>query len=427
MKNLKTLLFAAIFFALAGIVNAQSVGINSDGSSPDGSAMLDVSSSSKGFLLPRMTSAQMNAIVNPSGGLMIFCTDCGSGGSLAIYINDSWNLFNLACQNPPSPISGTHIPGSTQIEWKWSSSTGNTFSYKWNTTNDYASATDMGTSTTKTETALSCNTTYSRYVWAYNSCGASAPLTLTQSTAATPPSAFTEGTHVQTGPQIVWNWTASTGANGYKWNTTNDFSTATDLGNVLTKTETGLAADPVSYTRYVWAYSNCGESLVTLSQQLMYVGAGYGGGKVAYILQSGDPGYDVNTTHGLIAATSDQGSLPSWGCSGVALQGADGTAIGTGSQNTLDIVAGCAESGIGARLCADLSLNGFTDWYLPSIDELTKVYINRASIGTFALSYPYMSSSETSSNTILIKYFFNGAQEHTLKTEGISLRPIRSF
>ena len=55
MKNLKTLLFAAILFALGGIANAQSVGINADGSAPNGSAMLDVSSTSKGFLPPRIS------------------------------------------------------------------------------------------------------------------------------------------------------------------------------------------------------------------------------------------------------------------------------------------------------------------------------------------------------------------------------------
>ena len=62
MKNLKTLLFAALIFALAGSVNAQSVGINADGSTPNASAMLDVNSTTKGFLAPRLTAAQKAAI-----------------------------------------------------------------------------------------------------------------------------------------------------------------------------------------------------------------------------------------------------------------------------------------------------------------------------------------------------------------------------
>ncbi len=51
------------------------VGINTNGSVPDGSAMLDVKSSTKGMLLPRMTVTQRNAIASPATGLLVFCTD----------------------------------------------------------------------------------------------------------------------------------------------------------------------------------------------------------------------------------------------------------------------------------------------------------------------------------------------------------------
>ena len=50
------------------------VGINTDGSSPDNSAMLDVKSSNKGVLIPRMSAAQISAIINPANGLQVFCT-----------------------------------------------------------------------------------------------------------------------------------------------------------------------------------------------------------------------------------------------------------------------------------------------------------------------------------------------------------------
>ncbi|MBK6346528.1 MAG: hypothetical protein IPF68_11435 [Bacteroidales bacterium] len=50
-------------------------------------------------------------------------------------------------------------------------------------------------------------------------------------------------------------------------------------------------------------------------------------------------------------------------------------------RTLIDILAGCAEAGIAARICGDLVLNGFSDWYLPSIDELNKLYQNRARIG----------------------------------------------
>ncbi len=55
-------------------VISQGVAINSDGSDPHSSAILDISSTSQGVLFPRMTLAQRNAIVNPASGLIVFVT-----------------------------------------------------------------------------------------------------------------------------------------------------------------------------------------------------------------------------------------------------------------------------------------------------------------------------------------------------------------
>lgn len=62
---------------------AQNVGINNDASTADVSAMLDVKSTTKGMLMPRMTQAQRLALISPSNGLMVFQTDGLSG----IYYN----------------------------------------------------------------------------------------------------------------------------------------------------------------------------------------------------------------------------------------------------------------------------------------------------------------------------------------------------
>jgi hypothetical protein len=77
-----------ISFLASYTLYAQNVGINETGALPNGSAMLDVSSSSKGFLAPRMTLAQRNAIVGPATGLLIFQTDNTPG--FYYYNGTSW-------------------------------------------------------------------------------------------------------------------------------------------------------------------------------------------------------------------------------------------------------------------------------------------------------------------------------------------------
>lgn len=70
MKNIITLI-AFMLFSIAALT-AQSVSINNDGSTPDASALLDVKSTNKGMLVPRMTSAQRTAISSPANGLLVF-------------------------------------------------------------------------------------------------------------------------------------------------------------------------------------------------------------------------------------------------------------------------------------------------------------------------------------------------------------------
>ena len=166
---------------------------------------------------------------------------------------------------------------------------------------------------------------------------------------------------------------------------------------------------------------------VTVNPVPLAIGDSYGGGKVAYILQSGDPGYDPNIQHGLIAAPSDQSGGASWGCIFTFLSGADGTAIGTGNQNTIDIIAGCSTAGIAARLCGDLVLNGYNDWFLPSKDELYKLYLNKNAIGGFADDY-YWSSSETNADFAWNqKFYAMGNQLSGHKSLFFRVRAVRAF
>lgn len=74
-----------------------------------------------------------------------------------------------------------------------------------------------------------------------------------------PPAKPTEGTHTTDVDEIVWNWNSVAGADGYKWNTANDFATAIDKLDSTTHEETGLS-EATAYTRYVWAYNQWGNS-----------------------------------------------------------------------------------------------------------------------------------------------------------------------
>ena len=138
------------------------------------------------------------------------------------------------------------------------------------------------------------------------------------------------------------------------------------------------------------------------------IGDTHQGGIIFYLDASGG---------GLIAAPSDQSSDAEWGCYGTAISGADGTGIGTGNQNTIDIEAVCITPGTAADICANLTLNGYSDWFLPSIDECKEMHLNigqgnglgLGNIGGFA-NNNYWSSSEYDNNDAWSKGFFQFGQ-----------------
>ncbi|MCF8356604.1 MAG: tail fiber domain-containing protein [Melioribacteraceae bacterium] len=100
-----TTLVLSVMLLSATVLFAQSVGINSDGSSPDASAMLDVQSTTKGFLAPRMTQAQREAIIW-TNGLLVFQTDTPIGYYYLDQVNESWKK----------------IASTTDIQWTTSGS-----------------------------------------------------------------------------------------------------------------------------------------------------------------------------------------------------------------------------------------------------------------------------------------------------------------
>ena len=255
MKNIFTLLAAVL---LTATTYAQ-IGINNE--NPDASAALDITSTTGGLLVPRMTAAQRDAITSATQGLIIFCSDCALGeGELQIKLTSSWkNLHNGGDVNDPPPPA---------------------------------------------------------------------------------------------------------------------------------------------------------------------IGDTYQGGIIFYLDGSGG---------GLIAAPSDQSS-GEWGCFGDAITGAEGTAIGTGNQNTIDIEAGCTTTGTAADICANLTLDGYSDWFLPSKDELNLMYDNigqgnvlgLGNVGNFGSVF-YWSSTESDNNNAWVQHFSNGYQGSRFKDYPYDVRAVRAF
>jgi len=156
-----------------------------------------------------------------------------------------------------------------------------------------------------------------------------------------------------------------------------------------------------------------------MSFTLLGIGLAWEGGIIFYLDSSGQ--------HGLVAATADQTNA-SWGCLSTAINGADGTAVGTGNQNTVDITNGCLTAGIAAKICLDLDFGGYTDWYLPSKDELGLMYskLHLAGKGGFN-SVNYWSSSEATNDNAFKQNFSTGSAGTNTKDILYFVRAARSF
>ena len=162
------------------------------------------------------------------------------------------------------------------------------------------------------------------------------------------------------------------------------------------------------------AYGN--EESFVVPEVYFYLGQPYGGGIIGYI--------DTTHKHGIIVAAETMEA--EWGCGGTQILGANGTAIGTGYQNTIEIENSCPTQGTAADLCANSAHGGQIDWYLPSQEELNQLYLNRFSIGGFNDTV-YWSSSEHNNTNAWAQHFSTGEQKPEWKSHKLLVRPVRSF
>ena len=206
----------------------------------------------------------------------------------------------------------------------------------------------------------------------------------------------------------------------------------TNDGNGTGSFTSNLSGLTASMTYYVRSYATNSAgtaygnelSFTTPATAPLAIGDSYQGGIIFYLDGLGG---------GLIAAPTNQGTCP-WGCSNTSISGADGIAIGTGAQNTIDIEAGCSTAGTAADICANLVLSGYTDWFLPSSGELTLMYQNigqgnalgLGNVGGF-VNFPYYSSSEYNSTAARFRNFSNGYSSYNWKYNSYYVRAVRAF
>ena len=118
-----------------------------------------------------------------------------------------------------------------------------------------------------------------------------------------------------------------------------------------------------------------------------------------------------------------------WGEKGVVVPGADRTAVGTGAQNTEDLIRHQgADSEYAAAYCAGLVIGEYDDWYMPSkaeLDLLVEV-LYKNGFGDFE-PYYHWSSSERSDLNAWGQHFYNSVQSSYPKVIPYRVRPVRAF
>jgi hypothetical protein len=397
MKYFFTLLAAVLLTA----TTYGQVGIGS--ATPDVSAVLDVQSTTKGFLLPRMTETERDNIASPATGLVVWCTNCSLEGELQFFNGPAWTKSGV-------------LPGTVQGQMRYWNGTdwvvipsgieGQVLTYA----NGFPAWIKFGNSLPDAPTigtVVAGNQQATVPFTAPSSNGGSA---ITIYTATSSPEGIT-GTLSQSGSGSI---------------------TVTGLTNGTAYTFTVTATNGIGTS----AASDASNSVLPGPQQ---VGDFYGGGVIFYRFVAGDAGYVAGQSHDLIAAIVDQSSGIRWYNGSYTVTGATRTAIGTGSENTDDIIAvqGATETSYAAGLARAYTGGGYTDWFLPSKDELNKMYLEKSTINTtasvnsgsdFSESNFYWSSTMNNYNSAWSQVFNTGGQTGNLKTYLTHyVRAVRAF
>ncbi|NTW32944.1 MAG: DUF1566 domain-containing protein [Bacteroidetes bacterium] len=526
------LIFAFHFSLLSFHSFSQGVSINTTGAEAHNSAVLDVSSTTQGMLVPRMTMSERNSINLPENSLLIYQTDNSPG----FYYNAGTSVSPDWVQ-AIGPVGPTGYTGPTGVAGTTGStgSAGNTgatgsvssltnshilVGNSSNVPTDVGVSGDVTISNTGATTIGDNKVTYSKMQAVSTTSkvlGSSSTATAVQELSvgsglglsgttlslsvpsqATGDMMYFNGTNwvrivkgndgqiltLQSGVPVWGGATATTSAatnigstgttatlngivnaGGLPTTVTFEYGTTTSYGTTVTATQspvtgstntnvsaaiTGLTARTVYHFRVKAVNalnSTYGNDLVILCN-----GTAYQGGYVLYI--------DGTGQHGLVSAKIDQNSGTTWvnsgsspnpqvttvagtstnHCAGINSSDvcagctATSTAVGTGLANSKAIVSQLNHTSSAACICrtytnADYGTGVYSDWYLPSLNELDLTYSNlylNGNPGAFT-GNPLWSSSEYNNSSAWIKYYGDGSQAHFNKSSSYYVRCVRAF
>ena len=394
-SNLRLLVVLGFFMTLPGLSSFSQVLISGENSTADASAMLEVRSDNKGFLPPRIELTAVNSaspIVSPAIGLLVYNTAlAGISPNNVIPGFYYWNGEMWISFSPPRGASIGDMLYWDGEQWV---------------------AVTTGLPGQFLQLSLSGIPRWSGD--AYASLNTVAVSSITTITATSGGNISSDGGTEVTARGVCWGTSPNPDISGS--HSSDGIGTGTFVSNL-----TGLIPGTSYYVR-AYATNNVGTAYgdeISFTTSFA-VGQNYGGGIIFYVDGSGQ--------HGLIASTVDQSAGMTWFNGEFIVTGATATEIGSGNANTTTITAAQGSGEYAAKVCEDLVINGFSDWYLPSKDELNAMYLNLKveGLSNFVNDY-YFSSSEFGLYVVWCQNFTNGDQPYLYKHSSYHVRAARAF